>query len=157
MFSLKKRDKDRCSSVGKVAEWRPGGHGLNPYIWQWHLEWNKRCLWSNREWEIWVSNPRCSVSRERKRDLTCFSTTRRERERISVFHNRHRQTDRKSVCAWVKIAHIPSPSLSKRLKASLNSEIWSVESWSAMSTPTQIFSEFVQKRREGEEEMSVCM
>ena len=98
-----------------------------------------------------------TTDRERKRDLTCFSTTRRERERISVFHNRHRQTDRKSVCAWVKIAHIPSPSLSKRLKASLNSEIWSVESWSAMSTPTQIFSEFVQKRREGEEEMSVCM
>ena len=26
-----------CSSVGKVAQWRPGGHGFNPYIPQWHL------------------------------------------------------------------------------------------------------------------------
>ena len=28
---------DGCSSVGKVAQWRPGGHGFNPYIPQWHL------------------------------------------------------------------------------------------------------------------------
>ena len=26
-----------CSSIGKVAQWRPGGHGFNPYIPQWHL------------------------------------------------------------------------------------------------------------------------
>ena len=24
--------RDGCSSVGKVAQWRPGGHGFNPYI-----------------------------------------------------------------------------------------------------------------------------
>ena len=28
---------DGCSSVGKVAQYRPGGHGFNPYIPQWHL------------------------------------------------------------------------------------------------------------------------
>ena len=28
---------DGCSSVGKVAQWRPGGHGFNACIPQWHL------------------------------------------------------------------------------------------------------------------------
>ena len=31
------RERERCGSVGKVAKWRPGGHGFNPYIPQWHL------------------------------------------------------------------------------------------------------------------------
>ena len=28
---------DGCSSIGKVAQWRPGGPGFNRYIPQWHL------------------------------------------------------------------------------------------------------------------------
>ena len=31
------KERDECSSVGKVPQWRPGGHGFNPYIPQWHL------------------------------------------------------------------------------------------------------------------------
>ena len=31
------RESDGCSLLGKVAQWRPGGHGLNPCIPVWHL------------------------------------------------------------------------------------------------------------------------
>ena len=27
-----RKSVDGCSLVGKVAQWRPGGHGFNPYI-----------------------------------------------------------------------------------------------------------------------------
>ena len=29
---LRERERDGCGLVGKVAQWRPGGHGFNPSI-----------------------------------------------------------------------------------------------------------------------------
>ena len=38
------RDPDGCNLVGKVAQWRPGGHGFNPYIPHWHLVNEEICM-----------------------------------------------------------------------------------------------------------------
>ena len=54
----RKPDPDGCSSVGKVGQWRPGGHGFNPCIpHKWHLS---TCY--KREMRKSGFKPRCSVN-----------------------------------------------------------------------------------------------